>query len=81
MLPDSQSEVSLRFALHAAWHLGKNKTERQKLREEFQQIYAARCDVVHTGRLKGARAKSSFDKSRFVRRAQELCWQGDNVRY
>ena len=75
-VPDSQGEVNLRFALHAAWHLGKNKTERQELRDEFRQIYAARSDVVHTGRLRGDRAKSSFDKSRFVSRAQELCWQG-----
>ena len=75
-VPDSQGEVNLRFALHAAWHLGKNKTGRQELRDEFRQIYAARCDVVHTGKLRGDRAKSSFDKSRFVSRAQELCWQG-----
>ena len=75
-VPDSQGEVNLRFALHAAWHLGKNKTERQELRDEFRQIYVARSDVVHTGRLRGDRAKSSFDKLRFVSRAQELCWQG-----
>ena len=75
-VPDAQGEVNLRFALHAAWHLGRNKTERQKLREEFRQIYAARSDVVHTGRLRGERAKPSFDESQFVSRAQELCWQG-----
>ena len=75
-VPDSQGEVNLRFALHAAWHLGKNKTERQELREEFRQIYAARSDVVHTGRLRGDRAKSSFDVPKFVSRTQELCWQG-----
>ena len=75
-VPDSQTEVNLRFSLHAAWHLGKNKKERQSLREEFRQIYAARSDVVHTGRLRGDRAKSSFDSSGFVSRAQDLCWQG-----
>ena len=75
-VPDAQGEVSLRFALHAAWHLGKTKTERRNLREEFRQIYAARSDVVHTGRLRGDRAKPSFDVSQFVARAQELCWQG-----
>ncbi len=75
-VPDSQGEVNMRFALHAAWHLGKSKTERQELREEFRQIYAARSDVVHTGSLRGDRAKSSFDESAFVSRAQELCWQG-----
>ena len=75
-VPHSYGEVSLRFALHGAWHLGKNKTDRQKLKKEFLQIYAARSDVVHTGRLRGERDKSSFDKSGFVSRAQELCWQG-----
>ena len=77
-VPDSQGEVNLRFALHAAWHLGKNKKERRELREEFRQIYAARSDVVHTGRLRGDRAKSTFNKLAFVSRAQELCWQGIN---
>ena len=74
-VPDSQGEVNLRLPLHAAWHLGQNKTERQELREEFRQIYAARSDVIHTGRLRGDRAKASFEVPRFVSRAQELCWQ------
>ena len=75
-VPDSQSEVSFRFALHAAWHLGENKAQRQNLREEFKQIYAARSAVVHTGKLRGKKAKPSYDVPEFVRRAQELCWQG-----
>ena len=75
-VPDSQGEVKFRLPLHAAWHLGANRTERQKLREEFRQIYDARSDVVHTGQLRGKRAKSSFDVSTFVSRAQELCWRG-----
>ena len=75
-VPDSQSEVSFRFALHAAWHLGENMTQRQELTDEFKQIYAARSDVVHTGKLRGKRSNSSFDVQKFVRRAQELCWQG-----
>ena len=75
-VPDAQGEVNLRFSLHAAWHLGKNEATREKLRDEFRQIYAARSDVVHTGRLRGERAKSSFDVSQFVNRAQDLCWKG-----
>ena len=31
-VPDSQGEVNMRFALHAAWHLGKSKAERMELR-------------------------------------------------
>ena len=75
-VPDAQGEVNFRFALHAAWHQGKDKEERQSLWEEFRQIYAARSDVVHTGRLRGARARSSFDVPQFVSRAKELCWRG-----
>ena len=33
-VPDSQGEVSFRFALHGAWHLGKEKAERQALGPE-----------------------------------------------
>ena len=75
-VPDSQSEVNFRLAVHAAWHLGENKTQRQELREEFKQIYSARSDVVHTGKLRGKRGKPTFDVSEFVKRAQDLCWQG-----
>lgn len=75
-VPDSQGEVSFRFALHGAWHLGRHKEERQALRAELKEIYLARSDVVHTGRLRGKRAKPSFDVSRLVARAQDVCWQG-----
>ena len=75
-VPDAHGEVRFRLALHAAYHLGKNKTERQKLMEEFKDIYDARSDVVHTGRLRGKRARPTFDVSKFVSRVQDLCWQG-----
>ena len=75
-VPDSQSEVSYRLAIHAAWHLGKNKVERRKLLKEFRQIYDARSKAVHTGKLTGKKGKPSFDASSLVSRAQELCWQG-----
>ena len=75
-VPDSQGESSYRLALHAAWHLGKSKADRRKLLKEFRQIYAARSDVVHTGRLRNERAKASFDMAKLVARAQDLCWQG-----
>ena len=75
-VPDSQGESGFRLAHHAAWHLGKDKANRKELVNEFREIYAARSDVVHTGRLRGERARHSFDVAKFVRRAQELCWQG-----
>ena len=64
------------MAHHAAWHLGKDKVERKELMDEFREIYAARSEVVHTGRLRGRRDKPSFDVPKFVSRAQELCWHG-----
>ena len=75
-VPDAQGEVTLRFALHAAWHLGETQSERETLRDEFKEIYAARSDVMHAGKLKGRRARPSFDVAAFVSRAQDLCWQG-----
>ena len=75
-LPESQSEVNFRLGLHGAWHLGKSATERVQLMSEFREIYAARSDIVHAGRLRGKRGKPSFDVQAFVTRAQELCWQG-----
>ena len=75
-VPDSQGESGFRLAHHAAWHLGKDKAERRDLVKDFRQIYAARSDVVHTGRLRGDRAKPSFDMPEFVRHTQDLCWQG-----
>ena len=75
-VPNPQGDTSLRFTLNASWHLGKNKHERQKLRKDFQEIYSARSDVMHAGRLRGDRAKPSFDRRLFITHAQELCWQG-----
>lgn len=75
-VPDSQGESGFRLASHASWHLGSNKVERRKLWKEFRDIYDARSHVVHTGRLRGKFAKSSFDKAKFVKRGQDLCWQG-----
>ena len=75
-VPESQTEVSLRLALHAAWHLGENKTRRLKLRKDFQLIYWARSDVVHTGKLRPKTVKSMSDVPKFVSRVQELCRQG-----
>ena len=77
-VPDSQGESRFRLASHASWHLGSNKAERRKLWKEFRDIYDARSQVVHNGRLRGKFAKASFDKAKFVRRGQYLCWQGIN---
>ena len=75
-VPDASGESRFRLASHAAWHLGKDKEERRNLWKEFRDIYDARSQAVHTGRLGGRFAKASFDKAKFVKRGQELCWQG-----
>ena len=75
-VPDGRSEVRYRLSHHAAWHLGRDKQHRQDLSEEFRQIYDARSDIVHTGRLRGRRVKPTFNVSEFVSRAQDLCRQG-----
>ena len=73
---DVRSGPGVTFALHAAWHLGENKTERKNLRNEFNHIYSARSDAVHTGRLREKWSNPQFNTKSFISRTQELCWQG-----
>ena len=73
---DSRGEVSFRFALHAAWHLGKDKKERRDLQRFFSKLYQARSDIVHTGSLRRRTAKDLPDLAEAVTKAQDLCWQG-----
>ena len=75
-VPDADGELRFRFALNGAWHQGKTSAERKALFREFRNIYDARSDVVHTGTFRRERAKSSFNPTEFVGRAQELCWFG-----
>ena len=48
---NAKTELTLRFRLHASWHLGKDKEHRKDLMREFGEIYHWRSTVVHTGRL------------------------------
>ena len=73
---DVRSGPGITFALHAAWHLGKNKTERKSLRDEFKHIYSARSDAVHTGKLRGKWSTPQFNIENLISRTQSLCWQG-----
>ncbi len=76
------TELSFRFRLHAAWHLGKDKEHRKALMTEFREIYDWRSSVVHTGKL--PKKKVSKNKRKpyteeevvgFLKRAQDLCRQ------
>ena len=79
---DAKTEVTLRFRLHASWHLGKDKKHRKVLMKEFGEIYNWRSTVVHTGKL--PQKKLSKTKKRpftqeeikeFIKKAQDLCQQ------
>jgi hypothetical protein len=82
-LPKNKTEqLSLSLRLRASWHLGKNKSERKKLIDEFDAIYTLRSQAVHNGELpqtvrirKGNQNKpgKSVPISEFLPRAQELC--------
>jgi len=73
---DSGSDSDATFALNGAWHLGKNKTERKILRNEFKHIYSARSEAVHSGILRGEWSDPQFNTKNFISRTQDLCWQG-----
>ena len=76
---ESKNEIRFRFSLHAAWHLGKDKKQREALMKEFKAIYDWRSAVVHTGKLpkKGSgKKKKSYTQEEvreFIRNAQDLC--------
>ena len=69
-VPDGgRGEIRFKFAVHAAWHLGKDHEDRKALMEEFKKIYDWRSKVVHTGKL----PNKEVDK--IIERAQDLCRQ------
>ena len=78
-VPDGGSgEIRFKLAVHAAWHLGKNKEDRRKLMKEFKEIYDWRSKVVHTGKLPNKTKKTPFtyeEDQQFIERAQDLCRQ------
>ena len=46
-----RDELSFRFRLRAALHLGESSEDRKRLRKEFEQIYSCRSRAVHEGTL------------------------------
>ena len=75
---ESKNEIRFRFSLHAAWHLGEDKEDREGLMKKFKAIYDWRSAVVHTGKLpkKGTgKKKKSYTQEEvreFIRNAQDL---------
>ena len=69
------TELSFRFRLHAAWHLGKDKEHRKELLTKFGQIYGCRSRAVHSGKL-DEKVKFGGERipiSEFIEKAQDLC--------
>ena len=51
-LPKNKTDqLSLSLRLRASWHLGKNKSERKELIDEFDAIYTLRSKAVHNGEV------------------------------
>ena len=72
--PDSSSgEIRFKFAVRAAWHLGKNKKCRKMLMKEFQEIYDWRSTIVHTGKLPKKKKKTPQEVEQFIENAQDRC--------
>ena len=76
------TELSFRLRVHAAWHLGEDKEDRKALMKEFQEIYAWRSSVAHTGKLpkkrEGKKKRRPYTEEQvavFIERAQDLCRQ------
>ena len=70
---DYNREITFRFSLHAAWHLGKDKEQRKALMQEFKAIYKWRSMVVHTGKLPKKIMNEPEEAEAFIAKAQDLC--------
>ena len=75
-VPDSdRGEIRFKLAVRAAWHLGKDKEDRNQRLRQLKQIYDRRSKAVHSGQPSQP-VKFGTDEvsiSEFIRRSQELC--------
>ena len=63
-----RNELGFRLALHAAWHLGTNAAERERLMRDFRKVYGLRSSAVHSGSVEDTKATRDV-----LSRAQEFC--------
>ena len=72
---DSSGEITFKFSVRAAWHLGKNKEHRNELLTKFKQIYNCRSKAVHSGDLDPTVkfGEERIPISEFIEKAQDLC--------
>ena len=74
-VPDGGGDLTYKFSIRAARHLGKDKEHREDLLKQFKQIYDCRSDAVHGGELKQRPkfGEERITRSKFIERAQDLC--------
>ena len=74
-LSDTNDELTFKLGVRAAWYLGEDKADRQKLLKKFKDIYKRRSNAVHNGQLnKTVRfGEEDIHRSKFIKRAQCLC--------
>ena len=75
---DNIDQLAFQFRLRASWHLGEDKTDREKLIDEFNAIYTLRSKAVHNGEIPKRikiRTGESVPTSEFIPKAQDLCRQ------
>ncbi|MCY4569018.1 MAG: HEPN domain-containing protein [Candidatus Poribacteria bacterium] len=74
-VPGKSRKIVHNLKKNASGYLGKNKENREKLKEKFKVIYDCRCDAVHEGRLGDSVTidGESITMSRFIEKAQNLC--------
>ena len=68
--------LSFRLRLRAAWFLGKDKDDRQRLLAVLKKIYDYRSTIVHGGELKKRDVtidKKTIPMSELIADAQDLC--------
>ena len=74
---DSVDQLAFQFRLRASWHLGENKTDREKLMDEFKAIYTLRSKAVHNGevpdKIKIRKGEEPIATTTFISKAQDLC--------
>ena len=76
-VPDGGGDITYKFSIRAARHLGKDKEDRKELLKKFGQIYGCRSKAVHSGKLE-ERPKFGEERipiSEFIEKAQNLCWK------
>ena len=74
-VPDGGGDLTYKFSIRAARHLGTDREHRRELLKKFGQIYGCRSDAVHSGKL-DERIRFGGERiplSDFIKRTQDLC--------